>query len=83
MGQAVISSDEGSSAEFSSDFERKGVTVPQRYLQLDYGYPADHPINRGGAPSKDDIPSIVKMVKKKWAKFGVERPKKSWFNMKV
>ena len=83
MGQELPSDSEGSSSSLSSDFERKGVTVPKRYLEIDYGHGPDHPVTRGAAPGADEHGKIVRIAKKKWAKFGVERVKKSALTMKA
>jgi hypothetical protein len=42
-------------------------------LQLDYGLPPEHPVNRGAAPDPDARGVIKTIKRQKWTEFGLTR----------
>jgi hypothetical protein len=84
MGRDLPPDDGGSgTSDASSEFERKGVTLPKKHLRLDYGHPPDHPVNRGAAPHRDEHGKISFIRVNKWTGFGVERPPRTFFKYKA
>ncbi len=78
----LIAETEKSSSELSSDYERKGVTVPKRYLELDYGHGPTHPVSRGAAPGPEERGKVSRIVRGQWSSFGMERQRKSALKVK-
>jgi hypothetical protein len=80
LGKSTDDVGKGSGSDassLSSDYERKGVTVPSKHLKLDYGLPPEHPVNRGAAPDASARATIKHVNRQLWADFGIARVRKT------